>query len=85
MNRYQVNMSSRYIFIEQLKDCILLICNLISFQKTRSDKEINTLTNKIKKLESLCRALQKQGRAPSLPLSDAGMILVPLENLWPPL
>ena len=50
------------------------ILSFVSFQKTRSDKEINTLTNKIKKLESLCRALQQQGRGVPRPQADTGML-----------
>lgn len=30
------------------------------FQKTTTDKEMSTLESKVKKLESLCRALQQE-------------------------
>ncbi len=43
-----------------------VICRyIIYFQKTRSDKEISTLNNKVKKLESLCRALQNERKGKS--------------------
>ena len=34
------------------------------------------MTNKIKKLESLCRALQQQGRGVPRPQADTGMLYI---------